>query len=216
MQLSGTELLHGAVYALQQAGLLLRDALLLYEKRRYASAVALAVFSKEEMGRFEILLENVMQAMEKGMSISRKSVIKQCDDHAEKLRRSDLGDIDLDSLGNPNLTLEILKGPWGSQQQKQAWDRAKNLHKRIARRTPHVLHQKRLRAIYVEPSEFGKGWNRPAQVSREDCLRLLKSVSYEYDCRYFWYEMNYKDSETVIARWKQRPVLPKPFHLTGT
>jgi AbiV family abortive infection protein len=212
MELAGTDLLHGAVYALEQAGHLLHDAVLLYQKGRYASSVALAVFAKEELGRFEILLEHYIRVMENGQPISRASIVNKCDDHAEKLRRSDMGEIDFDSIGNPDLALEILKGPWGSEQQKQALKRAEDLRKRKARRTPHELHRKRLNAIYVEPSEFGKGWNRPAQMSRQECLRLLKSVSYEYDCRHFWYEKSAKDSTTVVAQWKERPLLPKPLH----
>jgi AbiV len=44
-------LLQGSAYALEQCGLLLRDANLLYRSGSYASAVALAVFAQEELGR---------------------------------------------------------------------------------------------------------------------------------------------------------------------
>jgi AbiV len=50
-------LLEGAVYALEQCGLLLRDANLLYRSGSYATAVALAAFAREEQGRWRILLE---------------------------------------------------------------------------------------------------------------------------------------------------------------
>jgi hypothetical protein len=49
-------LLEGAVYALEQCGLLLRDATLLYRNDSCASAVALAAFAREELGRWKILL----------------------------------------------------------------------------------------------------------------------------------------------------------------
>ena len=48
-------LLEGAAYALEQCGLLLRDANLLYRSGSYASAVALALFAQEELGRWKIL-----------------------------------------------------------------------------------------------------------------------------------------------------------------
>ncbi len=48
-------LMKGAAYALEQCGLLLRDANLLYRNASYASAVALAAFAREELGRSEIL-----------------------------------------------------------------------------------------------------------------------------------------------------------------
>ena len=50
-------LLEGAVYALEQCGLLLRDANLLYQNGSHASAVALAAFAREELGRWRILFE---------------------------------------------------------------------------------------------------------------------------------------------------------------
>jgi len=49
-------LLEGAVYALEQCGLLLRDANLLYQNRSYATAVALAAIAREELWRWKILL----------------------------------------------------------------------------------------------------------------------------------------------------------------
>jgi hypothetical protein len=50
-------LLEGAVYALEQCGLLLRDANLLYRNGSYSSAVAVALFATEELGRWSILLD---------------------------------------------------------------------------------------------------------------------------------------------------------------
>jgi AbiV family abortive infection protein len=50
-------LLEGAVYALEQCGLLLRDADLLYRNRSFATAVVLAAFAREELGRWQILLK---------------------------------------------------------------------------------------------------------------------------------------------------------------
>jgi AbiV family abortive infection protein len=49
--------LEGAVYALEQCGMLLRDANSLYRSASYATAVALAAFAREELGRWRILLD---------------------------------------------------------------------------------------------------------------------------------------------------------------
>ena len=49
-------LLEGAYYALEQCGLLLRDAVQLYNGSSYATAVVLAAFAREELGREKILL----------------------------------------------------------------------------------------------------------------------------------------------------------------
>jgi hypothetical protein len=44
-------LLEGAVYALEQCGLLLRDANLLYQNGSYASAIVLAAFGRGQSSR---------------------------------------------------------------------------------------------------------------------------------------------------------------------
>ena len=44
-------LLRGTVFALEQCGLLLRDARILCEAGSYASAVVLTAFAREELGR---------------------------------------------------------------------------------------------------------------------------------------------------------------------
>jgi len=48
--LSTHDLLEGAMYAMEQAGHLVHDAVGLYERGRYSSAVVLGVYAREEMG----------------------------------------------------------------------------------------------------------------------------------------------------------------------
>jgi AbiV family abortive infection protein len=48
-------LLEGAIYALEQCGLLLRDANIMFRSGSYASVVVLAAFAHEELGRSSIL-----------------------------------------------------------------------------------------------------------------------------------------------------------------
>src|SRR2546422_1690282 len=55
MDVSGDFLLKGAWYAYEQCGRLLEDAVILFDNKRYSSAVALAMFAREELGKAEIL-----------------------------------------------------------------------------------------------------------------------------------------------------------------
>src|SRR4051794_29506052 len=55
--LTAQSLLRGAVYSLEQCGLLLGDAKLLYENGSYATALAVAAFAREDLGRWRILLK---------------------------------------------------------------------------------------------------------------------------------------------------------------
>ena len=45
-------LVKGAVYSLEQCGVLLRDAALLYRDEAYASAVVLTAFAREALGQW--------------------------------------------------------------------------------------------------------------------------------------------------------------------
>ena len=76
-------LLEGAAYALEQCGLLLRDANLLYRSGSYASAVALAAFAQEELGRWKMLLDLRRKVID-GDSVTIKEIKTRCGDHVRK------------------------------------------------------------------------------------------------------------------------------------
>jgi AbiV family abortive infection protein len=211
MELTAPDLMKGTVYALEQSGYLLHDALMLFRKKRYSSSVVLSIFSKEEMGRFEILVDNYMKAESNKTSVSSESIKKQCDDHVEKIRRSDLGILDIDKLGRPDIAMAILKNPLGSKKRKDALNEAQLCLKKLARKLSDNLHQKRIRALYVEPLEFGMEWNRPSLTSRKECLLLWENTSFEYDVRCDWYKVEVTDPSSLVSRWASRPELPKSF-----
>src|SRR6516162_8496916 len=73
-------LLQGAVYALEQCGLLLRDANVLYRSGSYASAVVLAAFAREELGRSTIILD-LRRKVLAGDKFTLNDIQDQCDDH---------------------------------------------------------------------------------------------------------------------------------------
>jgi AbiV family abortive infection protein len=78
-------LLKGAAYALEQCGLLLRDADMLYRVGSYANAVVLTAFAREEFGRSNILLDLRKRALA-GEAITTGVIAKACDDHVKKQR----------------------------------------------------------------------------------------------------------------------------------
>ena len=78
-------LLEGAAYALEQCGLLLRDANLLYQNGSYASAVALAAFAREELGRW-IILRKLRTEVLGGRRLTIKDIQDACGDHESKQR----------------------------------------------------------------------------------------------------------------------------------
>jgi AbiV family abortive infection protein len=76
-------LLEGAAYALEQCGLLLADANLLYRGGSNASTVVLAAFAREELGKYKILLKLRKEVLN-GKHLTEKYVKTYCRDHEQK------------------------------------------------------------------------------------------------------------------------------------
>ena len=212
--LSPDDLMHGAMYAMEQGGHLLRDAVAMYTSSRYASSMVLGVFAREEIGRATILLEMRKNAIATGSAVSVKAVAEACDDHVTKLTRGRGG---ITFEWGPERSAD-LKGLWAdpqSEEFKKAHAFVDDLVARKARRDPDDTHQKRMRALYVEPTDTG--WNRPCETAKEDARRLLRDTANAYGIRH---GNLYVDEALAkaLAEWKECPTLPHPIsgpELTG-
>jgi hypothetical protein len=81
---SAQYLLEGAVYALEQAGRLLQDAHLLYKNQRYGSAIVMALFAREEIGRYQLIRQLRKKMMETDGVVLAEDIDRACDDHVRK------------------------------------------------------------------------------------------------------------------------------------
>src|SRR2546425_12912752 len=79
-------LLHGAWYALCQSAYLLEDAVLLFGGGRSSTAAGLALLSREELGKFYLLLGLRKDTIESGKLPSVGSVKRSNSDHVTKQR----------------------------------------------------------------------------------------------------------------------------------
>ena len=84
---SADYLVRGVIYALEQSGRLLRDAKALYDIGSYGTAVAVAAFAHEELGRSDILLE-LWEKVGAGETVTIGEIEQRCDNHLEKQRRA--------------------------------------------------------------------------------------------------------------------------------
>jgi AbiV family abortive infection protein len=80
-------LIRGAALALEQCGLLLRDANCLFKNRSYASAVVMAAFAREELGRAKTLLDFRSDLLG-GATVTDEQITETCEDHVRKQRAS--------------------------------------------------------------------------------------------------------------------------------
>ncbi len=83
--LDSRHIIEGAFYAMEQAGLLLNDAAILYAQRQWPSSLVLSVFSLEELGKAEMLLQRGIEAAASGPK-SKKQVMTDVAWHRTRLK----------------------------------------------------------------------------------------------------------------------------------
>jgi AbiV family abortive infection protein len=208
-------LLQGAVFALEQCGLLLRDARILCEAGSYASAVVLAAFAREELGRYRIL-RRLWQRTVAGESFSVKQIRKRCEDHVEKQRE---GMFSIVQRPDSNIALgQLLRArssvaPGGSEWQNLS-EEIDKITESQKKRTPGNRHERRMKALYAEPLE--SGWNRPAEISEAAARDFLTDAINDYAGQQDRYvnpdiyvnpDSGDSDFYAALGHWQDRPEL---------
>jgi AbiV family abortive infection protein len=212
-------LLEGAVYALEQGGLLLHDAISLYRNGSNASAVVLATFAREEFGRWRILLKLRKEVLG-GKQLSLKELRARCGKHDHMVRQR-AGSLVVSSRDRPEAAAmgkavqKMGNAVEGSTEWQAAKDEYERLLVQIKQRIPADRHTNRMSALYVDPISVTE-WNRPTKkITREVCSCLLFDVLGEY-----YLEQNHgyadlsivatKDAELAEAlkNWTDRPTMP--------
>jgi len=162
MNVSEDVLLKGAWYSIEQSGWLLRDAVTLYSKQRYASAVALALLAREELGRYHILLELWRKAVN-GKPVSVGDVRAASDNHVIKQRAAQLSVVYRAESGGVAelLRIRLNAGP-GTPEWIKADEQLRQLDEKKLKRTPSNRHSTRMRTMYVDINDGETDWNRPA------------------------------------------------------
>jgi len=211
--------MRGAAYALEQCGILLRDANVLYRHGSYASAVVLTAFAREELGRYIILLE-LWRRASAGEAVEVKQIQETCDDHVAKQRAGMLSTtMRADTASRLG---ELLQVRMKNHPQSEAWKKADAELKRIdemkKKRTPGDRHEKRVAALYVEPlSETN--WNRPAVTTATTAHDSMQEAVNDYAGRYQQGYITSADSMlkhvdlelyNALEQWTDRPALQPP------
>jgi AbiV family abortive infection protein len=210
-------LIEGAAYALEQCGLLLRDANLLYQNGSYASAAAVALFAQEELGRYQILLELRKKVVDGG-SVTIKEIQTRCGDHVRKQEAGVMSVVmktDKDSVLGKLLQARASATP-GSREWKAANEEIKRLDRQMTKRTPSDRHKQRLSALYVDAVSPNQ-WNRPTnEISPTLAYERLERAANDYSIQYERYtnleigKSNDPEFYIALEEWTDRPTLPSP------
>jgi AbiV family abortive infection protein len=209
-------LLQGAAYALEQCGLLLRDANLLYRSGSYASAVAAALFAREELGRYRILLDLRTKVLG-GEGFAIEEIQNRCRDHVKKQEAGMLSfvmrvvtDTALGKLLNTYLNAKP-----GSQERKTAREQLE-LDQQRTERIPLDRHKQRMSALYVDAVAPDR-WHRPTrEISQLSAHAYLQDAANDYSLQYDRYtnleigRINDPELYSALEEWIGRPTLATP------
>jgi AbiV family abortive infection protein len=212
---TSTHLLQGAVYALEQCGHLLHDANVLYRSRSHATAVVLAAFAREELGRANILFD-LRDKVVAGEAVTTERIRESCDDHETKQEWA-VASTQI-STTNDTVLGKLLQTRHQKDSQTEEWKAADKEIKKIdasqRKRAKTTRHQQRMRALYVEPNESGLGWNRPRDIGRQAAHDFLNHAVNDYGVQIDKLNPEFlkaRDTRQLLKEltdWKERPELP--------
>jgi AbiV family abortive infection protein len=206
----------GAAYALEQCGLLLRDANLLYRNGSYASAVAVVLFAREELGRYKILLDLRTQVLS-GDPITIKEIQDRCFGHVRKQEAGMMSFV-MRVVTDPALA-KLLDTYLSAKTGSKEWKTARELLELDQTRTKRIAvdrHEQRMSALYVD-AVAPDGWSRPTrEISQLSAHAYLQDAANDYSGQYDRYTNpeTYKPDDpelyTALEEWIERPTLPCP------
>ena len=211
-------LLRGTWCALEQCGILLRDASTLYGAKAYSSAVALAMIAREELGKYRLLLEEWRKAESTGTLPAVAEIQATCADHIEKQKRAVLSltfTADGPSTLGDAIAAQIKYKPQDAEYLAAEKVNQTGL-RAMAKHAPEARHSSRMRALYVDLEDSGSAWNRPSEVSQNECKRLLNDAVNDYAGQMHRMnpdslrEMEEPKLADALEGWPDRPELPGP------
>ena len=206
-------LLKGAALALEQCGLLLRDANRLYRLGSYASSIALAAHAHEEMGRYQILLELWRRALA-GEAFTVEHIRKACSDHVKKQTEGMLAITFTDDGGRGSDLGKLIRAQMEVQLQSPEWQKLvaqiDQTIEEMKKSIPTDRHKTRMSAIYVEPNETE--WHRPADITAAEAYAFLLGASNDYSMQHDRYSNLQEDRQLcdALQQWAERPTLVPP------
>jgi AbiV family abortive infection protein len=215
---TSTYLLKGAVLALEQCGHLLHDANCLYRNRSYASAVAFAAFAREELGRAKILFD-LRDKVVAGRIVTLKEVMDRCADHVTKQDWAVLSTTYRSqdkSMGIGKLIDDRMRATPGSEEWKAVDKELRKVNETKLKRAKHDRHQQRMRALYVDPDDVGREWNRPhGSVGKTTAHDFLTGAANDYSGALQKLEPGLlvgHDDRLLqeLREWTDRPTVPSP------
>ena len=176
---SAEALYEGSWYALQQAGRLLQSASVVFDSGDPPTALAIAMFGREELGRSRLLRQCALQ-VDGGKHLTAAQVQKRCDDHVDKQEASNFSTM----LRPSGAVAEAARTYATSTVGSDEWHKARSVVDAAVqakhRRQPQDRHDDRCRGLYVDLNSDGKTWSRPIGFDRSQVLHEINEAVGNY------------------------------------
>jgi AbiV family abortive infection protein len=180
MPVSARFLLEGAWYALEQCGLLLGDAVDLFDRGRVATALGIALLAREEFGKARILFD-LYREIQQGRDVELDEVTEKIESHEAKLRAGQVSVI-LSVPASSELA-ELMRRQWENPQSEDATrarEQIEKITRMVARRAPDERQRMRMRALYVDADDSAGRWIRPGEFPRDQARGQIVQVANDY------------------------------------
>lgn len=212
-------LLEGAWYSLHQCGVLLCNAMTLYNAGGESSAVGLAMLGREELGKYRILMELWRESDRTGTCPTVEDVRAACGEHVEKQRNALLS---WSFTGEPGSALDTairtrLSHHPQDAEYRQAEQFLQTAQKAWSKRAPDAWHQSRMAALYVDLDDSGLRWKRPAEQVGAEAKKLLTDAVNDYavqrhrmDDPGLLRDLGDPRLADALGAWPERAELPGP------
>jgi len=207
-------LLQGSWYALEQAGRLLRSAVTLFDGGDPSTALVLAMFGRDELGRSQILCD-LAAKVRVGEKLIAKQISKSCEDHIAKQEAAALSTT---LRVNPNTKLGAavqtrLRTGFHSEAGCKASAEIETATKARRKRDPKSRHDAHVQGLYVDLDYSCTSWIRPASLSaqavRDHIVDAVNDYAGELDqLRHDVIEQDFPEMAAASARMNPIPVLP--------
>lgn len=181
-------LVEGVWYAMEQAGRLLIAATREYRACDAGSAVALAMFAREELGRSRILLD-LAQDVHAGAALGAKEVRRRCSNHTEKQDRGALSVVFRTSAGHPldDALRRRFEAAFGSPEYEAAQSEIDAATTAQAMSQPANRHRDRMSGVYLDLAMDGQSWERPLDIDAAFAREVVEDAINDYANARQWF-----------------------------
>jgi AbiV family abortive infection protein len=212
-------LVKGAVYALEQCGLLLLDAVALVDQKSYSSAIVLAAFAREELGRSRILINFFDEIVKNGKTVTLEDINKVCKEHVDKQKWGQVSIVFKFQYSSQAGKLMLRRmelaqqGKYQSEEYKEIDIKISEIMEKITKRTPGDRHKARAMALYVEPNSVGSDWNIPRKVDPDFARDFIMDASNDYSAQREILNSSFRlnpELSEELSKWSDKPEVPLP------